>query len=304
MTPSKSDQVMEATPPAATSASEAHCLFDAKNGQLVAIDELAAAWLGTPDYNLAGATLDGLLPAEEVQNAYANALLSPGTRSNPCPLELSTHLNMGDLVPILQIDFVQLRGLPAVGAPLGQGLSQGHLQIEPDRKFVLATIKIKGPVEKSTHRDALTGLLDRTALDSAQVLKEAQPYAVLFADLNDFKLVNDQHGHAAGDVVLQEIARRWQEAIRDDDLLVRYGGDEFVFVLPRLESLTATLPIVERLQRALNEPIRVGDLKLSVGVAIGVAIGNGESSSMAELVHKADRAMYANKPGTLNASSR
>ena len=149
----------------------------------------------------------------------------------------------------------------------------------------------------ATH-DALTtlynraGLLDR--LDQLLARPEDQPIAILFVDLDGFKAVNDAHGHAAGDQVLQVVAKRLVESVREGDVVGRLGGDEFVVLCPNLtEELAAST--AARIERSVAAPIAVGGLTLRSGASTGVV--STEGGHAAELLEQADAAMYAVKRG-------
>ena len=118
---------------------------------------------------------------------------------------------------------------------------------------------------------------------------------VCFLDLDDFKTINDDHGHGVGDRVLVAVAQRLRESVRHDDFVARLGGDEFVVVLPcDGEDLEAST--VSRIRRALADPVAVGDASIAVGVSIGsVAVSPGEGITVERVLSLADAQMYADK---------
>jgi diguanylate cyclase (GGDEF)-like protein len=141
--------------------------------------------------------------------------------------------------------------------------------------------------------DPLTGLPNRRVLRQRLVITLARPDragALLFCDLDGFKAVNDRHGHAAGDEVLREVARRLRRSVRERDLVARLGGDEFVVVLT---DLAAVPDSVERVEAALAEPFAGTEAPLRA--AVGVAVFPGDGATVADLLDAADRAMYAAK---------
>ncbi|GGK67816.1 sensor domain-containing diguanylate cyclase [Nocardia camponoti] len=154
---------------------------------------------------------------------------------------------------------------------------------------------------QATH-DALTGLANRSLvlseLDAALADDGGRGIAtVLFIDLDGFKIINDTLGHAVGDLVLREIAKRLQESLRTEDLVGRLGGDEFLVLLaghPDVEDVPA---VVERLRATIGEPVFAHGHRLEVTGSIGVAeLGPGEDRSAEAVLHAADLAMYRNKP--------
>ncbi|QIT54899.1 GGDEF domain-containing protein [Aquisalimonas sp. 2447] len=162
-------------------------------------------------------------------------------------------------------------------------------------------------IEHLAQHDSLTGLPNRFALEQVleQQCRRTSPwasgfYAVLFIDLDGFKDVNDTCGHVEADHVLVEVACRLQEAVRNQDTVVRYGGDEFVVVLCGLSDDTDTATaeteqVARKLQEVIATPIAAGSSTHRVGASIGAAIsrlGEGEPES---LIREADAAMYRAK---------
>jgi len=153
---------------------------------------------------------------------------------------------------------------------------------------------------ESAHYDGLTGLPNRELflaelgqLLSSRVESDTVP-AVLFVDLDRFKVVNDAWGHAAGDQLLQLVAKRLQNVIRETDLLARFGGDEFV-VLAQGEGVHELVELGRRIIRELESPFRLGEHVTYVGASVGVAIADVDGVNGDDLVSQADVAMYAAK---------
>jgi diguanylate cyclase (GGDEF)-like protein/PAS domain S-box-containing protein len=151
------------------------------------------------------------------------------------------------------------------------------------------------------HHDALTGLPNRAVLEDrmAVALAAAERHrrvvAVLFIDLDGFKEVNDRFGHAAGDDVLAEVARRLQASVRAEDTLVRLHGDEFVVLLPELPSPFDAGHVAGSLLAAMNEPIEVAGHELVLSASIGIAVYPDDARDVTALLRAADVAMYRAK---------
>ena len=118
--------------------------------------------------------------------------------------------------------------------------------------------------------------------------------AVLFLDLDRFKLVNDSLGHLQGDELLRQIARRLEEVSRDGDTVARLGGDEFVVLLEEIRGSEETEQIAERVQATLTAPFRLGEQEVYTSASIGIAISSGEDHAE-DLLRDADTAMYSAK---------
>ncbi|MEE1922410.1 sensor domain-containing diguanylate cyclase [Pseudomonas sp. 148P] len=160
-------------------------------------------------------------------------------------------------------------------------------------------------LQQLAHSDALTGLPNRLVLEHRllQALEQAREHqgrvTLVFLDLNGFKAINDQHGHAVGDRVLVLIARRLKQMLRAADTVARIGGDEFVLVLdgmPEGEGDEAELhTLCRRLIDTLAEPISLAEGILQVGSSLGVAVFPQHATGMDTLLHAADLAMYEAK---------
>jgi two-component system cell cycle response regulator len=150
--------------------------------------------------------------------------------------------------------------------------------------------------------DALTGLHNRRYMEThvgtlvEQALSRSKPLTVLVLDIDYFKSINDTHGHDAGDDVLREFALRIKKSIRGIDLACRFGGEEFVVVMPETDLAVATM-VAERLRRRIaSEPfsIQQGARSIEVTISIGIA-ALGRSDSPATVLKRADQALYRAK---------
>ncbi len=151
----------------------------------------------------------------------------------------------------------------------------------------------------AANHDELTGLPNRSSLMTllSERLDGAPPssVAVLFVDLDHFKVVNDSLGHGVGDELLSTMAGRLRSVVRDHDVLARFGGDEFIVVLSRVAHEGDPAEVAERIRRALHEPVTIDDHELFVTASIGYSTNVDAGMSPNELLRDADAAMYRAK---------
>jgi diguanylate cyclase (GGDEF)-like protein len=148
------------------------------------------------------------------------------------------------------------------------------------------------------HHDSLTGLANRALffqrleqlLELSQ--RNASQFAVLFVDLDHFKQINDQHGHAIGDQVLQIVARRLLHAVRGNDMVARMGGDEYLILLQGSFTTDGLSELLSKLSLSISEPMVVEGKKLEVGASIGYSLYPRDGTTAEQLVNQADHAMY------------
>jgi diguanylate cyclase (GGDEF)-like protein len=151
------------------------------------------------------------------------------------------------------------------------------------------------------HHDALSGLLNRTSFQQAMQQSVdigragGQAFAVLCIDLDHFKEINDTMGHAAGDAVLREASSRLQEVTRQGDRVARLGGDEFAVLQAHVSQAEDVGRLAQRVVQVLAEPYDVGGQSLLCGGSVGAAIYGVDGLAPAELLHRADLALYRAK---------
>lgn len=156
-------------------------------------------------------------------------------------------------------------------------------------------------LKRRSDEDVLTGLPNRHWIQNylpksiAQAKEANASLALLFIDLDGFKKVNDTAGHSAGDEVLQHASTRLREAIRPQDKVVRFGGDEFIVILENIEHRIDAAHVAERVQRAFEQPFRLSEGVHAVGTSIGIAIFPTDGQDASALLEKADIAMYSVK---------
>jgi diguanylate cyclase (GGDEF)-like protein/PAS domain S-box-containing protein len=157
--------------------------------------------------------------------------------------------------------------------------------------------------------DTLTALPNRNMFQDrlSQEMKKARRdglfLALLFIDLDQFKDINDRHGHEMGDALLVEAARRIAACVRASDTLARLGGDEFVVILPGLDNVNNAERVAQQIIATLNRPFLLGSTTGSVSASIGIALHPSDASDPEHLLRNADQAMYAAKNGGRNRYS-
>ena len=166
---------------------------------------------------------------------------------------------------------------------------------------ISARLRAEQIVEFHAFHDALTGLPNRTLFRDrlghaiAEMRRRRRSLAVLFIDLDRFKLVNDTYGHLKGDHLLQQTASRLRKCLRETDTLSRMGGDEFVALIPDLDGREDAMAIAGKILNELAEPFSLGPEPLRTSVSIGVAVYPGDGPNEEELIRSADLAMYQAK---------
>ena len=165
----------------------------------------------------------------------------------------------------------------------------------------------RGKLEECANRDALTGVLNRGAIMNfaekafSAANERGKPLGIIMADIDRFKRVNDSLGHAAGDLALKEFTRRVTAALRPGDVLGRYGGEEFIVVVPdsTMESLSG---LAEHLRAAVAaSPVKLGDETRAISASFGCALSSDAVESIDDVVAAADRALYRAKNAGRNS---
>lgn len=184
-----------------------------------------------------------------------------------------------------------------INASLEEKIEQRTRQLRSANKALL----------KLARHDGLTGLPNRQLLNDRleQALVAAKRdktrVAVMFIDLDKFKPINDTHGHATGDLLLIEVAKRIQDCIRESDTVSRVGGDEFIVLLPVTQSLQDAGGVAEKIRLALNLPFELAGNSMHISCSIGIAIYPEHGSDENALLRNADIAMYEAKRSGRNA---
>ncbi len=161
--------------------------------------------------------------------------------------------------------------------------------------------RLEEELKHQAFHDLLSGLANRALFGDrlehalARAARVEKPLAVLFLDLDDFKIINDTLGHSAGDELLVAVARRLSEALRAGDTAARFGGDEFAVLLEDVRDLEEARAVAERIIAALRPPVTIGDRQVNVQASVGIALSPSGADSPSELLQAADVAMYEAK---------
>jgi diguanylate cyclase (GGDEF)-like protein len=168
---------------------------------------------------------------------------------------------------------------------------------------VLVVAHLFAQLRLLSHRDGLTGLLNRRAMQEAldtqmrRSRRNGEAFVLMMLDADHFKAINDQHGHAVGDRVLKHLSALLHSGMREIDRLARFGGEEFLVLLPGV-TLTEAVPVAERLRAlVVNTPLADGGtpIAVSVSVSIGLAEWAGADEDLSRLLVRADAALYQAK---------
>jgi diguanylate cyclase (GGDEF)-like protein len=163
-------------------------------------------------------------------------------------------------------------------------------------------------LQEASDRDGLTGIFNRRFIEKslAVALSRARRYgerlALILTDIDHFKQVNDQYGHLAGDETIRRVCQVLADNLRTSDLLGRYGGEEFLVLMPQTGGDDAMV-VAERLRRMVeNTPVAYNDLTLRVTISLGVTELRADTKNYEQMIHEADKALYLSKVSGRNCT--
>ena len=165
-------------------------------------------------------------------------------------------------------------------------------------------------LREMSNQDGLTKLFNRRYIEETisneyeRARRYGNQFSVILTDIDFFKLVNDNHGHLAGDEVLRVVSKRLSDALRDTDVLGRYGGEEFIIALPET-NIEGAFIVAERLREAIaGEPIEAEGKTLSIAISLGVTEMYDTTLAYGQLIAEADLALYKSKENGRNCTTR
>ena len=257
------------------------------DGRILRVNPAFAHTLGATPADIAGRELAELLHPDDLAARTIHAAVAAEDR----PYRASTRAMAAD-GRIVHLE---------VTASLVHGVGGIPLYVALQAVDVSALRAVEAELRYQSSHDPLTGLANRAQLSESltEALDDGRaanaPVAVLLLDLDGFKAVNDAHGHAVGDRLLVAVAERVETIVRADDVVARLGGDEFVVVCRGADSDLVAVEIGERIIDRVGVPFAIDDIKVSVGVSIGIAVHHGGETTAAELIRRADAALYEAK---------
>jgi diguanylate cyclase (GGDEF)-like protein/PAS domain S-box-containing protein len=264
-------------------------VFINEDGRYTYVNPAFAAMLGYTEAELTGMSYRDIFPSDELaaaddrfQRRQRGEAVSNDYESTLLQKDRKTRVNVTHSIGTIDMD---------------------------DHRFMIGTVRDVTDQKRNeellkhnaTH-DPLTGLPNRTlfierlatAMESSRAVG-APGYAVLFIDLDSFKVVNDSLGHAAGDSLLVQVAQRLVRCLGPSDILARHGGDEFTIMVGQTHELDDAVEVAERVLGELLKPIKLGDNEIYTNASIGIAPGHVDYGSTEELLRDADTAMYRAK---------
>jgi diguanylate cyclase (GGDEF)-like protein/PAS domain S-box-containing protein len=261
----------------------AEILCEGEHASLVRVNRATGQMFGIDPDGVEGKPVDEVLVVASGDGLDESISAMVGHGGKPIRLEL----------PFIRTDGSKFWGrVEAAPLPDASGACSVLCQIVD----ITSTKATERELTRLAHFDSLTGLPNRAVLLDrlADVVIEARrtgvPGALLFCDIDSFKLINDRFGHLAGDTVLAKLASRLRSVVRRGDTAGRFGGDELVVVAHPMTRETAEL-LAARVAESLGEPITMGDATVSTGVSVGVAVIDGTQDAI-EVLGQADLAMY------------
>ncbi|MHB8681961.1 MAG: diguanylate cyclase [Acidimicrobiales bacterium] len=264
-------------------------LLDA-DGRILSVSAALSRLLGQDQERVEGRPLTSLVPAPQrgdMASALSRALESPELNAGPTTIEVELLRGDGSASVPFELSIVNLMDDPTV---------EGLVVSAHDITQLRAT---REALEELATHDPLTGLPNRSALLTQLAARVSDTAtAVIFIDLDGFKPINDEYGHATGDELLRQMAERLRNSVRKDDLVARYGGDEFV-VVATVTDEAEVARLTARLAEGIELPLELPDGVFALSASIGMAQPRPSDTPLS-LLARADTAMYLAKQGGIS----
>ncbi|MBI4742776.1 MAG: CHASE domain-containing protein [Betaproteobacteria bacterium] len=272
------------------------------------VNDFMASLYGKQLPGLSLAIYDGVVPADGAllfRSADGAGRTAPALTANEY-MVVAGHTWMLSMVTQPEFETGLGRDAASVIAVTGIGLSVllallVWLMLTGRTRALRLAAEMTEELRHMAQHDALTDLPTRALFSErlhrelARAKRHDGRFAMIFLDLDNFKPINDNFGHAVGDLLLQQVARRLQASVRVSDTIGRIGGDEFVVLLPELTGAGTALVLAEKIRQAVRHPFIVDGRKLSITCSLGVAIYPDDGADEIVLTKSADEAMYRAK---------
>ena len=272
-----------------------HSLFDysrdaiyitSLDGRFVDANQALIDLLGCPREQLMQADAKSFYADPEAREAFKAAIAGPGF-----VIDYPAQLKRADGT-VLDCLLTTAAQTDASGKPVAyQGIIRDITELKRQQDE-LAYLAMHDPLTGLLNRGALS---DRLTLELARAERNLERCGVVYIDLDRFKEVNDTQGHEIGDIILRQAAQRLVGALRKSDSIARIGGDEFVVLIPELESPSGHVDVAEKLLGVLRESFEVAGQQFTLSASIGIAIFPDDGRDGTGLLRRADNAMYVAK---------
>jgi diguanylate cyclase (GGDEF)-like protein/PAS domain S-box-containing protein len=257
-------------------------------GTIVLINSHTARLFGYTHEQLVGTNVEMLIPLEPDAPTVWYTVVASDAPADAAPLELRATRRGGEEFP------VEVSLTPLVSEE-GRLVSVAIADIT-ERKHAVEALAYRASHDPLTGLPNRTLFLDRLEHAIGRARRSRRKLAVMFLDLDDFKLVNDTRGHDVGDLLLVALTPRLSSALRPGDTIARFGGDEFVVLCEDLSDDADALAIAERIEQACSGSVVIGDCEHSVSLSIGVVlVADLETMTPSDVLRDADAAMYRAK---------
>jgi diguanylate cyclase (GGDEF)-like protein len=255
----------------------------AEDGKLLdyKVQESSALYLSVQQWQ--GMSVRAFLP-ERIALLFEGAIAQVIRNQAPASLEYSLILSQ-------RKTFFEARLVPGQNRQV-----LGIIRNISDRKQLEAQLLYDALHDPLTRLPNRTLFMDRVEMAMCRARRHVEHlYAVLFIDLDHFKLINDRWGHGVGDQLLMAIAEVLRQCIRAGDTVARLGGDEFTILLDDIKALEEVQTVAGRIQERLKAPISINETAILAGVSIGIVLGSSRYTQSADLLRDADIALYQAK---------